>query len=311
MADQVQTPVPSEAQSGSEAAEDAKANSGSDSTRTEAGTTSAQAAEKAAKAEAVRKLKLKVNGAERELSEQDVIALAQKGMASDEKFRKASEESKRVAQLLKRLNDDPDGVLKALTGRDPEDIYKERLAEKIRRLSMDPKEAELDEARSKLREYEAREKQRQEEAEQAKLKSAEEYWAKKYNAELPIAIKAAGLPANAETIRIAAEIELANLEEGLELPTSTVMELVRERYRESFSGSLKTSSPDEIYEFLGEELFRKLQTVDSKKRKTVIPDQVPKERQSVSDDVRQETEPKAMSMDEWRELTRKRLDNLK
>lgn len=292
-------------------AEGAEAKGGTEQSQTALKESTGASAPSTEAKEAIRKLKLKVNGADRELSESDVIALAQKGMASDEKFRKASEESKRVASLLKRLNEDPDGVLKALTGRDPEEIYKERLAEKIRRLSMDPREAELDEARTRLKEYEAKEKERQAETERAKQKAGEEYWAKKYNDELSAAIREAGLPANAETIRIAAEIELANVEEGLEIPMSAVMELARERYRESFTGSLKSSTPDEIYEFLGEELFRKLQGVDSKKRKSPIPDKVPTERQSVSDESRQDAEPKPMSMDEWREATRKRLDNLK
>jgi len=48
-----------------------------------------------------------------------------------------------------------------VTGRDPEEIYKERLAKKLEELSLDPKEKELRDYKRKLEEYEKKEQARQ------------------------------------------------------------------------------------------------------------------------------------------------------
>lgn len=217
----------------------------------------------------IRRLKLKVNGAEREMSEQDVVALAQKGMASDERFRKASEKEKRIAAIAKAAESDPEAVdelLKTLLGKDPEEIYKSRLAEKLKKLAMDPKELELHEAREKLKKYEAAERKREEEAKNARLKAAEDHYAAEYDKQISNGLQESGLPINEDTIRMTAEIMLMNLETGTELPITTVMELVRDRYHANFKKLFDSYDPEKLIEFIGEEKFRKMQGADSKRR---------------------------------------------
>lgn len=252
----------------------------------------------------IRRLKLKVNGSEREMAEHDVIALAQKAMGSDEKFRKASERDKRIAQIVKAAESDPeayDEVIRTLFGKDPEEIYKQRLAEKLKRMSMDPKDLELHEAKEKLRKYEAAEKKREEEAKAAKMKAAEEHYTKEYDKQISEGLKSSGLPINEDTIRMTAEIMLANLEGGMELPISTVMELVRERYQTNFKKLFGDYDPDKLLEFLGKDLFRKMQDADAKRRPS--PDSPGK--QAMPRDEQDEPKAKEINSDDFRERIRK------
>jgi hypothetical protein len=225
-------------------------------------------AEQKATAEAIRKLKLKVNGAERELAESDVIALAQKGLASDERFRAASAKEKRFAELVKAASSDPQMVnelLKTVLGKDPDDFYRDRVAEKVRKLTMDPKDLELHEAREKVRQYEEKEKKRQEEERVAQLKKAEDHYAQEYDKAISDGLTQTGLPISEDTIRMTAEIMLANLENGLELPMTTVMELVRDRYQTNFKKLFGGYDPEKLIEFIGDDLFRKMQSAHAKK----------------------------------------------
>jgi len=205
-------------------------------------------------AEQIRKFKLKVNGAERELDEKSLLAFAQKGLAADEKFQSAAQQRKQVERLIKLAKEDPDVLLRELTGEDPEEIYKRRLSAKLEELSLDPKEKELRDYKKKIEEYEKREAKRKEEAEQAQHSRAVEYWTQKYDKELPSAIKAAGLPMTEDVIKHTAEVMIANLEEGFDMPIEAVMEVVKDRHLASIKNFLTAAEKEKLVDLLGEDV---------------------------------------------------------
>lgn len=203
-----------------------------------------------------RKFKLKINGSEVEVSENALVAAAQKGMAADEKFRKAAERSKYIENLAALAKSDPDRLIQELTGQDPLEVYKAKLKSKLELLTMDPKERELYEAKQKIAEFEKERQARIEQEKKNELDRTTKFYIEKFDRELPEAIKQAGLPLTQDVIRMTAETMYANLEEGLDLPYELIMEDVKERYRKSFGGFSKATPAEALIDLLGEDVIQ-------------------------------------------------------
>lgn len=227
------------------------------------------------KAEEKRKYKLKVNGSEKEYDEDAVIAHAQRGLAADEKFRTAAQARAEAEKLTNLAKKDPEAFFKAL-GMDIEEVSKATLSKKLAELSMDPKEREINELKRKLELHE-KEKQEQKEAEEkAKTEKATEFWSEKYDKELPEAIKAAGLPLTKEVIVMTADLMIASLEEGVDLPLNVVMDMVKEKHLSSVKNFLTGADKEKLVSLLGPELVDSLiaiksQKKDTKKEETKLP----------------------------------------
>lgn len=213
-----------------------------------------------------RKFKLKVNGSQREFDEDAVRAFAQKGLGADQKFQKAAEYRKQVERLAKLAKEDPDSLLRQLTGQDPEQIYKSRLSKRLQELSLDPKEKELREYKKKIEQYEKKQAELRTAQEKERETKATQFWTQKYDKELPDAIKAAGLPLTQDVIRATVDIMIANLEQGLDLPYSAVMQIVKDKYTSSVKNFLTATQKDKLIDLLGQDVAQAL--IQAKQKKT-------------------------------------------
>lgn len=227
-----------------------------------------------------KKFKLKINGKEREVDEKTLIAMAQKGDAADEKFRKSSENNKRIEQLLAIAKKDPDKFIKEVLGEDSVEFSKKRLARELENMSLDPKERELRDMKAKLAEYEEEKRVKAEEIQKQADAKAVEHWTKHYDTILPKAITDAGLPLTEDVIRHATDIMIANLEEGYDLGMEAVMELTKDRYLASVKRFLGSADKNKIVDLLGEDIAGKLGIVANKKPG-------PKPRQALQTDAEQ------------------------
>ena len=240
-----------------------------------------------------RKFTIKVNGKERVVDEKTAMAYLQREMAADEKFRSASAETKKIEALLKAAKNDPDKLIRELIGMDPLELAKKRVADEIKRMSMSPEQRELEEARQKLAAFEKKEQERQELERKSSEEKAKEFYVKKYDNEIPAALKGAGLPVNEDTVRYTAEVMLANLEEGLDLPYEVVMDLVKDKYQKSLKNFLTSADKEKLAELLGEDVLEGLLASRGKKG-------APKrETMSVPDGEHAKQDPKFMSKEEF------------
>lgn len=221
--------------------------------------------------EAPKKFKIKVNGQEREFDEKAVLAMASRSFGADEKFQKAAQSRKQLERLVQLAKDDPDSLLREVTGRDPEEIYKERLAKKLEQLSLDPKEKELRDYRRKLEEYEKKEQARQQAQNKEKADKATKFWMDKYDRQLPQAIKAAGLPLTPEVIGQTVDILIASLEDGIDLPYDVAMELVKDKYVGSMKKFLTSAQKEKLVDLLGQDVVDALIQVKQKKTQKQAP----------------------------------------
>lgn len=219
----------------------------------------------AEKKEEARKYKLKINGREAEFDEQAVIALAQKGQASDERFKQAAAERKRIESVINRFKDDPDAAIEALLGKPAEELYKERLAKKLEELAKTPEQLEAEKLRKELDAYKKKETAAQEAKRKEFEAQQEQQYHDYYNKAFPNAISKVGLPATAETLSSMAQILLDAEEHGVEMPIETAAQLVKQKYQTLTEKFIKNADPERLYELLGEDFIRKISGVASKK----------------------------------------------
>jgi hypothetical protein len=220
--------------------------------------------------EAVRKFKLKINGGEREYDEKSVIALAQKGAASDEKFQKASEMQKTSAELAKLWETDPERAMKELGKKDPIEFAKAILAREIKKMSLSPEQLELEDAREKLKVYENEKATKAEQARAESEKQATQFFIQQYDKEIPTELAKVGLPVNEDTVRYTAEVMLANLEKGWELPYELVMATVKEKYQGQLKNFFSKSDPSKLVELIGQDAVDKLLAAMPKKERAQV-----------------------------------------
>lgn len=216
--------------------------------------------------EAVRKIKLKVNGAEKEYDEKAVIAFAQKGMSADEKYQKAAAERKKIEKLVELAETDPDQLLRELLKKDPDEFYKERIKKKLEDLSLDPKDRELRDAKRKIEELTKAEEARKEKEKAESLQKMTDFYIQKFDKEIPDALKSIGVPVNRETTKRMTDMMLSNLEEGTDLPVEVCAELVKDEYLGSVKGSVKSFDPELLAELLEDEVFQKVLEAKNKKK---------------------------------------------
>lgn len=247
-----------------------------------------------------RTYKIKVNGKERVVNEKTAIAYLQRELAADEKFRQASAEANKIKSILEGAKKDPDKLFREILGMDPLEYSKKRIGDEIKRMAMTPEQRELEEAKARLAEYDRKEKERAEAERRASEEKARDFYVKKYDEEIPVALKAAGLPVNEDTVRYAAEVMLANIEEGLDLPYEMVMELVKDKYHKSLKGFLSGSDRERLLELLGDESLEELLKIREAKKNP----QKAKPTMAIQQGDPEARDPATMSKDDFREYVK-------
>ena len=117
--------------------------------------------ESKAQADARRKFKFKVDGAEveEELSDTDVHVRLQKAMAVEKRFQEVANQRKQIEEALKTIKSDPAKALKELAGIDLDEWAEQRLTERYQEAMMPEEQRELAALKKKIADYEAREEE--------------------------------------------------------------------------------------------------------------------------------------------------------
>lgn len=214
----------------------------------------------------IRKLKLKLDGMDIELPENEVVALAQQSAAAQKRFMEAAqlkkqvtEERARVEQALEFVKSQPAEALKRL-GIDlrtfAEETLTQILSKEREEAALTPDQKKARELEAKLRAYEEKEKAAEEEAKQKAAAEAEEK-ARKANAEKEAAImkkydemftdalKKSGVPATPWSVARMATLMRINLKNKHELNAEQLASVVKEDYDGEFKSRMpKTEKGD-------------------------------------------------------------------
>jgi hypothetical protein len=271
------------------------------------------ASEKAERKEAERRLKLKINGQEKEYSESEVIRKAQLAESADARFKEAAEMRKQVEQFMHTLKTDPKKVLlNPNLGINFRELAEEYLGSEIRKEMMDPVQRELEELRAwKAEQEESRQKaeesekttKQQQEFEQLKSRKAQEY-----DQKISKVLTEANLPKTAYTVKRVAEVLLNAQRKGYELDLETAVDFVKEGYMTDIQSMFGSLEGDQLFSVLGDGLAKKIRQHDLQKLKAKLqPGSQPAEiaKQAVERASKQ-PESKALSPDEWKEMIRRK-----
>lgn len=217
-----------------------------------------------AKAEAIRKFKLKYEDSEEEVTEEELILRAQKQRGSEKKYQEAAHMRKQAEQLVNLLKQDPMKVLSNPTlGHDVKKLMTEYLAKQIEEDLMDPKEKELRDLRQQIKEREDMEKEQKQAEEQKRLQEATQKYMQDIQKDIVTALNDSGLPRSEKTIKRTAYYLDQALQKGHKNVTAKdVIPLVKEEYLNDMKELFGTSNADTLVQLLGEENVGKIRKFD-------------------------------------------------
>ena len=226
--------------------------------------------------ELIRQLKLKVDGKEEvmdlpfEVDEKQAEWLANKiqpTRAAQKRFQEIAAERKRVNTALQRVQTDPADALKTL-GVDPQKFAQQYMEQILKEQDMTEEEKRIAAAERRVAELEAEKQQR--EAILKKEKEEAEYQAhlKESTAKISKALESSDLPKSAATQRKMAEYMMMNAQNGLDLPMSSIVELVKEDYLNDIKEMFGSASGEQLIKIFGEDVASKIRKTDLERLKT-------------------------------------------
>lgn len=280
-----------------------------------AGDQAKAAAAEAARQEQIRKMKLKVNGKEMELGEDEVIRRAQLASAADQKFQEAAQIRKQAEQFINQLLSDPMSVL---THPELADKIKFRqlaenfLAKELQRELMSPEQREL----AELREYrksqeearQAAEQQQLTQAQQAERAKLQQRAAQEYDVKMTEILQKSDLPKTPYTVKRVAELLFNAVQKGYDLDVQTAVDMVREGYMSDLGALVGGLDGESLIKTFGPDLLKKIRKYDLAQLKSrVNPTNMQASATPAAATAPQRDDAqRALTPDEWREMIRKR-----
>lgn len=272
-------------------------------------------AQKAIAAE-IRKLKLKMDGQDLELPEEEVIKLAQQAGVSNKRFQEAAAIKKQAEQVVEFLKANPAEALKHL-GIDVRKFSEDTLMEMIKREQESPEQKQIREQQDKLRAYAQKEKELEEariqrEQEEARTKAEQEQSAKtqkliqEYDELFTKALASSDLPKNAFTVKRMAELQRINVRKGMELSADQLAKIVKEDYENEHKERISAYKTQDgkldgakLLEMLGAEAEKAIQ-------KALVARVKARKEQKFATPVGESDAPKPKAQGSWREFQKRK-----
>jgi hypothetical protein len=279
------------------------------------------AAEKKAEEEIkkeIRKHKLKINGQEREYTEEEVIRKAQLSEAADEKFKSASEKMQQMERFIEALKTNPKAVLSHPDlGINMRQLAEDYLTEEVKRDLMSPEERELNELREfKRKQDEASERSKKEQltkAQHEQMQALQQRQRENFDNQISDVLKKSNLPKTAETVKRVAEVLYSAVSKGYELDVATAVDLVKENYIGGIQSLVGNLDGDALLSILGNDIAKKIRQHDLNRLKAKIQPQQAQQAADVAEVAvkqvssrRDNSTNQKLSESEWKEMIRKK-----
>jgi hypothetical protein len=224
-----------------------------------------------------RKHKLKVDGAEEELDEDEVIRRAQKYSAADKKFQEAAKVRKQAESFIRALKENPRAVLSNPNlGINLREFAEKVLWEDLQEQLVPPEEKERRAEKAELEKYREEKRKREEAARQQEQEQLKEKyrqdWSKKFNE----ALEQGGLPRTDWTVKQMAAYMKQALAKGYKhVEPADVVELVKADWINAQKEMFTHLDAEKLVELLGNEAAEKLRQHDLKKFRPPEPEAKP------------------------------------
>ena len=261
--------------------------------------------QKEAAREAIRKFKVKVDGSELEVDENELLRGYSHQKAANKILQEGKAARKQAEEFL-NLMKDPEQfyeVAKKL-GHDPRSLSEKYLVQQLEEEMLDPREKELRDARKKLKSIEDMERQQKEMVEKQRLEEMKQKYVKDYEEKFVGALKESGLPPTKAMIGEMAKYISRSAKIGFKMEPSEAAQLVKEDIQKAQMSLIGNADGETLLKLLGDDVAAKiLQARGSKVKSTGFnTPSVQGERR----EVQQSGKTGRMSPKEWAEFKRKK-----
>ena len=214
---------------------------------------------------------LKVNGKQKEIKDyNDMVRLAQLGLAANEKFQQASEKIRQAEAIVELLQTNPEKALARL-GFDVREMAENYLRQELEKEVLTDEQRKVLELEQKLAEYEEEKKNKEEQEKANRIAELQRHYEAELSDKIINAIETYKLPRNERTISRIAEKLYVALESGYEIDPIDIAPLVKQEIEEELKGMYGTLDVDDMLSLLGEDNLKKIREYELKKVKEKAP----------------------------------------
>lgn len=215
-----------------------------------------------------RKFKVKVDGAESEVDEDELVRSYQLRKVSDKRLQEATQARKQAEEFVNLLKHDPIKLLSdPRIGHDVKKLAEEYLMKELENEMLTPEQKELREAKAKLKTYEEMKAEQEKAAVAAQEKQLMDHYTQKYQQDIISALDSSGLPRTEATVNRMIHYMAQSLEKQYGFEATDVVDLVKMDYIRD-TKALYAGVPDEVLlDILGDDIIKKVVKADLNKMK--------------------------------------------
>ena len=253
--------------------------------------------------------KVKIDGKEMEVDENELLAGYQRAKAANKRFEDAAKERKKAEYFLKLLRTDPVKVLEhPEVGHDVRKLAEDYLAEIIKREKMTPEQREKEELKTKLKALEDEKRTLEESRKQEQIQKLTSFYEEDFTNKIVKALDGSQLPKTPYTVKRMAQHLYNAMERGYELSPVDVVPIVKEEYQNDFNNFLSSLEGDALINILGKNVVDKIRKAELAKVKAKAPAAPVKTKDMTKPEEKKETSnPKKMTMAEFDDEMKKYL----
>lgn len=223
--------------------------------------------------EAMRRHKVKVDGEELEVDEEELKRGYSHQRAANKILQEGITKRKQAEEFITSMRDEQKlmDVIKKL-GHDPRKLSEKYLAAQLEDEMMDPRDRELRDTKAKLRQIEEMEKQQREEVQKKRHEELKAKYAKDYTETFVEALKKTELPPTKPMVAEMAKYIARAAKIGFKMTPEEAAQLVKEDIQTAHQRLIGDSDGEILIKLLGEQVANKIRKYDTDKLKS--PEQV-------------------------------------
>lgn len=218
--------------------------------------------------EAIKKYKVKVDGQELEVDEQELLRGYSHQKAANKKLQEGLAARKQAEEFIKMMKDQSSlfDVIQKL-GHDPRKLAEQYLAQQLQEEMLDPKEKEFRDAQRKLKAYEDMERKQKEAAEAQVKEQMKAKFAQDYQTKFIKALEETGLPPTKHMVAEMAKYISRATKLNYEMSPGEAAKLVLEDIQNAQRRLIGDSDGETLIKLLGEDVANKVRKWDTDRLK--------------------------------------------
>lgn len=262
----------------------------------------ASVSESTEQAPAPKSFRVKVDGQEIEVTEEELLSGYQSTKSAQQRFNEAARMRKQAEEFIKIAKTDPKKLLTHPNiGIDLKAFANDILAEMLEEEMLSPQEKELRSTKKKLAEYEEAKRKEEEARKQSEMEKYTQLYEQEYTEGIVSALETSGLPKSESTVKKMASYMLLALENGLDVKPKDVVEFVKRDYINEVKSLFGSAEYDTIVSMLGDDISNKVVKGHLNKVKKTQPqtNRITEPTKPAIVDKKSEKSQRTMTRDEW------------